>query len=116
MIFNLKTIAGKDWYGWGARRIVDIQKEEGCWHEYHGPIPDTCFALLFLKRVNVARDLTQQLQLLGPIRDPGSVPGKPSPGVLGWGQSQLFLPTYRVSSSRTISSRNWPAYLPLATR
>jgi hypothetical protein len=79
MIFNLKTIAGKDWYGWGARRIVDIQKEEGCWHEYHGPIPDTCFALLFLKRVNVAQDLTQQLQLLGPIRDPGSVPGKPNP-------------------------------------
>ena len=32
---------------------------------------DTCFALLFLKRANVAKDLTHQLQMLGPIRDPG---------------------------------------------
>jgi len=62
VIFDLQTIGGKDWYAWGAPLIVTAQNPSGFWHERHGPVPDTCFALLFLKRANVAHDLTVRLQ------------------------------------------------------
>ncbi|GEM_PF-3475493 len=60
--YGLQTIGGKDWYAWGAPIIVNQQNANGSWSEAHGPIPDTCFALLFLKRANVALDLTVRLQ------------------------------------------------------
>jgi len=62
VIFDLHTIGGKDWYAWGAPIIVANQFPNGNWQESHGPVPDTCFALLFLKRANVAQDLTVRLQ------------------------------------------------------
>jgi DNA-directed RNA polymerase subunit RPC12/RpoP len=62
--YDLQTIGGKDWYAWGAPLIVAQQKADGQWSEVHNPIPDTCFALLFLKRANVAVDLTVRLQEL----------------------------------------------------
>lgn len=71
MLYNLSTLGGKDWYAWGASIIVDHQRDDGSWLDRHSPVPDTCFALLFLKRVNVAKDLTMHLQRVGPIRDPG---------------------------------------------
>jgi hypothetical protein len=70
MIYSLPTIGGKDWYAWGAEVIVEHQHDDGSWVDGHEPIVDTCFALLFLKRVNVAKDLTHQLQIIGTIRDP----------------------------------------------
>ncbi len=57
MAYGLKTIAGKEWYRWGAELLVDSQLDDGSWRDSHPSIPDTCFALLFLKRTNVARDL-----------------------------------------------------------
>jgi hypothetical protein len=72
VIYNLKTIGGKDWYTWSTRLIVNHQQEDGSWRENYEPTIDTCFALLVLKRVNVATDLTQQLNLIGPVRDPGA--------------------------------------------
>ncbi len=72
VIYNLPTIGGKDWYAWGAGLLVKSQNEEGDWRDAgQGLVVDTCFALLFLQRVNVAKDLTRQLQMIGPIRDPG---------------------------------------------
>jgi hypothetical protein len=62
VIFDLQTIGGRDWYAWAAPIIVAAQDSSGFWQERHGPIPDTCFALLFLKRANVAHDLTVRLQ------------------------------------------------------
>jgi hypothetical protein len=63
VIFNLKTVKGKLWYPWGAAIIVDSQETDGSWKDrFHGPV-DTCFALLFLRRVNVATDLTEKLQI-----------------------------------------------------
>jgi hypothetical protein len=60
VVYNVKTIGDKDWYTWGAKILVDKQKEDGSWlGEY--PTADTCFALLFLKRANVAHDLTLDL-------------------------------------------------------
>ncbi len=76
VVYDLKTIAGKDWYAWGSELILDAQSDNGSWHEAFPGVPDTCFALLFLKRVNIAQDLTAQLRLLGKVKDPGH--GKPA--------------------------------------
>ena len=74
MLYDLKTIGGKDWYGWGAQTLVHNQRGDGAWQGggYHGSTPhlDTCLALLFLKRSNLVQDLTENLRLYMPIRDP----------------------------------------------
>ncbi len=77
VIYNLQTLGGKDWYAWGAELLTENQQPDGHWDDASSlgtpekPSIDTCLALLFLKRVNVAKDLTQKLQLLGQMRDPG---------------------------------------------
>ena len=43
------------------------QRADGSWHAQYG-MADTCFALLFLKRANLTRDLTQKLQFLVELR------------------------------------------------
>lgn len=73
MLYQLPTIGGKDWYGWGARLLVQQQGQNGAWfaNNYPGsdaPI-DTAFALLFLHRSNLVQDLTERLQLHLAISD-----------------------------------------------
>jgi hypothetical protein len=74
MLYDLKTIGGKDWYGWGAQSLLPNQDADGHWQggQYPGTgaHPDTCFALLFLKRSNLVPDLTENLRLYMVIRDP----------------------------------------------
>jgi hypothetical protein len=68
VLFNLPKIADKDWYAWGAKALLARQARDGSWagSSYFGSnsIVDTCFALLFLKQANLAKDLTAKLQLL----------------------------------------------------
>jgi hypothetical protein len=67
---DLKTIGNKDWYGWGAEILLDNQMPDGSWSgDYAGGGVDTCFALLFLRRANLVRDLT--ISLKGKVVDPG---------------------------------------------
>jgi hypothetical protein len=65
VLYNLATIGNKDWYRWGAEILVANQQQNGNWDKggYYGATPalDTCFALLFLKRANLAQDLTGRL-------------------------------------------------------
>jgi hypothetical protein len=62
VIFDLATIGKKDWYSWGAELALANQKRDGSWAGEYGPSGvDTCFALLFLKKVNLTRDLTSRL-------------------------------------------------------
>jgi predicted Zn finger-like uncharacterized protein len=69
VIFGLPRIGGKDWYGWGAEKLVaneKIQGDKGHWENsaYPGglnPVANTCLALLFLKQANLAKDLTSKL-------------------------------------------------------
>ena len=73
VLYSLPTIAGKDWYGWGAKRILREQNPNGSWSGggYPGSTTmiDTSFALLFLRRSNLVQDLTDRLQLQMPIRE-----------------------------------------------
>jgi hypothetical protein len=70
VLYDLPTLADRDWYRWGAEALVTNQTERGDWR----PSTDvrdldpgaiacvrTAFALLFLKRSNLARDLTAKL-------------------------------------------------------
>jgi hypothetical protein len=65
---DLKTIGGKDWHQWGAEILVANQQADGNWKGSYVPA-DTCFALLFLRRANLAQDLTTSLK--GKISDGG---------------------------------------------
>jgi hypothetical protein len=67
---DLKTIGKKDWYSWGAEILLANQQPDGSWQGTYGAGGvDTCFALLFFKRANLADDLTGLLK--GRLKDPG---------------------------------------------
>lgn len=75
MLYDLNTIGGKNWYGWGAQILVHTQHGEGSWRSAPYPgggdqMVDTCFALLFLRRSNLVQDLTHNLRLHSAIREP----------------------------------------------
>jgi hypothetical protein len=65
VIYDKKEIGGKDWYAWGSGVIVQNQRFDGSWQDRHGDVADTCFALLFLTRANLARDLTESIRARG---------------------------------------------------
>ena len=67
VIYSLDKIDGKDWYQWGSELILQSQRSNGSWQEMHGDVPDTCFAILFLTRANLAPDLTESLRILIPV-------------------------------------------------
>jgi len=79
VLYNLTKIDGRDWYQWGAGMLLPAQRGNGSWetHSYAGSNStiDSSFALLFLKRVNLAQDLTD-LNLRMAIPDPRAVPPK----------------------------------------
>jgi hypothetical protein len=79
VMYNLRAIGdkdAKDWYGWGSEVILDHQNNDGSWHMggYHGSTPqiDTCFALLFLTRANLAKDLSTKIEYLIDIKGIGN--------------------------------------------
>lgn len=59
VIYELKTIEDIDWYVAGAKQLVNHQSKDGSWGSSSllYAQANTCFALLFLKRANVAWDL-----------------------------------------------------------
>jgi hypothetical protein len=70
VVYGLKTVGKKDWYAWGSTELLARQRPDGGWEEqYHPENIDTCFALLFLRRANLATDLTTMLDRQ--VRDPG---------------------------------------------
>jgi hypothetical protein len=83
VVYDLKKIGEKDWYEWGRELILKFQNKDGSWQDRFPGIPDTCFALLFLKRANVVKDLTNKLLgLNNPVvaaRNPSPVPPQQEP-------------------------------------
>jgi hypothetical protein len=75
VIYDLQTIGDKEWYPWAATMLVNVQQADGSWAEQHIAPVGTCFALLILKRSNVARDLQLAIKQLGPNRDPNPANG-----------------------------------------
>ena len=83
MAYGLTTIGKVDWYDWGSKVLVRSQNRDGSWTSdgYAGAQPDnaTAFALLFLSRANLAKDLASSMT--GKVKDPGSATLR-SPGDL----------------------------------
>src|SRR5262249_374566 len=78
VLYNLKTIGERHWYTWGAQKLLANQDGDGAWSRaggYHGNSPtiNTCFALLFLKRVNLVQDLTDNLRFMISVPDPDRI-------------------------------------------
>jgi hypothetical protein len=65
VLYDLPRIGEKDWYRWGASIILANQGPLGSFDKGYYPgsntVCDTCFALLFLKRVNLVPDLAEKL-------------------------------------------------------
>jgi hypothetical protein len=77
-------IGPKDWYGWGAELLIVNQNTNGSWMGDYGEAGcDTCFALLFLKRANVAVDLTEKVKVKPEIKDVARIPLPDLPNIVG---------------------------------
>jgi hypothetical protein len=68
VLYNARTLDGKDWYQWGTELLVDHQNADGSWklEGFPGstPLLETSFALLFLKRANLVQDLSRKLEFV----------------------------------------------------
>jgi hypothetical protein len=64
MIYGRRTIGHCAWYPWGAEILLAAQRPDGSWSATTNGVDgvDTCFALLFLNRSNLAPDLTATLK------------------------------------------------------
>ncbi|MBI2930079.1 MAG: terpene cyclase/mutase family protein [Planctomycetes bacterium] len=53
LLMGMDKFGTIDWYGDGAKFLLQAQRQDGSWYEgnsWGGPIKDTCFAILFLRR------------------------------------------------------------------
>lgn len=71
VVYGLQTIGNRDWFAAGADYLLNRQSGDGAWSGNLGATVDTSFALFFLRRANLARDLTVTLK--GTVTDPGIV-------------------------------------------
>ncbi len=63
---GLRELDGLDWYAAGARELLSRQTPGGGWPDSRwGTLPDTCLALLFLRKANLAFELDRVLKLPG---------------------------------------------------
>jgi len=67
VFFGLKTIGGHDWYAEGAEELLTRQGRDGAW----GRIEETCFAILFLRRVAFTEPESREV---GPAEQPPATP------------------------------------------
>lgn len=83
VLYDRREIDGKAWYPWGAKILLRRQNASGAWMlgGYPGTsfLTDTCFALLFLKRANLAKELTKKLEFLTEERSLHTRPAVPRP-------------------------------------
>ncbi len=61
-LYNRTHIGRRPWYPWVVRWLVAAQQANGSWQHALGPEIDTCFALLVLRRSNLAADLSRVLR------------------------------------------------------
>jgi hypothetical protein len=55
MIAGIEKLGIHDWYAEGAAVLLRSQGPDGSWTGVHGAVPDSCMALLFLRKAFIAR-------------------------------------------------------------
>jgi hypothetical protein len=78
VIFNIKTVGGKDWFKWGREWLLNNQNKDGSFYTKWGNRADTSFALMFLLQANIVRDLTRVLKSSGEIKPSEGAPNRKS--------------------------------------
>jgi len=71
-IFGFDRIGDHDWYAEGAEALLRRQKSDGSW----GNLEDTCFAILFLRKVVFTRPEARER---GPVEKPAEAAERPKP-------------------------------------
>ena len=77
VLYGREKIAGADWYGIGSDLLVRKQAGDGSWSGGHGTDVSTSFAILFLTKANIARDLSSKIKPGGTELRAGAGPGAP---------------------------------------
>jgi VWFA-related protein len=73
---GLKKAGGIDWYSRGAAVLLRLQSPDGSWPDGRwGKLPETCLALLFLRKANLAFEIDRVLRL--PDADRPAVAARP---------------------------------------
>jgi len=77
---GLRDFDGYDWYSAGARELLRRQRPGGGWPEDGwGALPNTCLALLFLRKANLAFELDRVLKLPGAPKPRLAIADAPPP-------------------------------------
>jgi hypothetical protein len=63
VVYGFTELGKVDWYDWGTASLIERQKEDGSWDGGYPPQVNTAFALLFLRKANLAKDLSGLAQL-----------------------------------------------------
>ncbi|MHB1424746.1 MAG: prenyltransferase/squalene oxidase repeat-containing protein [Gemmataceae bacterium] len=68
VLYNVRELGDLDWYSAAVQLLLPLQGEDGSWspkgsHCLEEPSVSSSFALLFLKRSNLARGLTERLKV-----------------------------------------------------
>lgn len=74
MVFGMSEINGINWYAWGTNQLLKKQKKDGSWEgsSFPGASPHVCtsFALLFIQRSNLVREISEQIRRNMPADNP----------------------------------------------
>lgn len=62
VVYDLDKIGGVDWYDVGSTALVRAQNADGTWPGSYGTDVNTSFAVLFLCKSNLARDLSSKVK------------------------------------------------------
>jgi len=62
VLYGADRIGGVDWYAGGSDYLVAVQAADGTWAGEYGADVDTSFAVLFLCKANLARDLSRRVR------------------------------------------------------
>jgi len=76
VVYGLQKIGRTDWYAFGTDLLIPNQNRDGSWNGASSGGVDTAFAVLFLARSNLVRDLSAKVQ-----RDPFNGELRGGPGV-----------------------------------
>jgi hypothetical protein len=82
VVYGMDKIGGVDWHPAGCRTLVLTQHPDGSWggNELYGAEANTAFAVLFLCKSNLARDLSGRVQKEATTEMKAGLPAVPEPG------------------------------------
>ena len=125
VVYGIEKVGGIDWYDLGADELIPGQHANGSWGSgAKGSEVDTAFALLFLARSNLVRDLSSKVEDASnaELRRPGPAPPIRSPGRCqgrcprGSRPRPPFPRRLPLSSRRNLSRRPRPPFRSLWIR